>query len=167
MSGAIKASAADFIAQKSPTSAKPGQTTKIFLNYKRNFALLLYGGVYQGVIQEYLFNGIYPCLFGTDNAIVTAAKKVLFDMFVTTPILCLPVAYIIKALIFRQTFMEGIRRYVNDVKTNNLLTKCWLVWGPVQSITFTVIPTQFRISFCAFFSFFWLILLSRIASEGE
>ena len=156
------------VAQKSTVIEKVKEKSrKTFVNYRRNLAFLFYGGAYQGIFQEFLFNGIFPRLFGDDVGIGTAKKKVMFDMLVISPCLCLPVAYIIKSLVFQESFQDGIRRYVSDVRTNGLLKKYWSVWFPVQCLTFTVIPVQFRITFIACFSFFWLILLSTIASKND
>ena len=166
--GAIKASAADFVAQKSSASAPDSvKTTETVLSYKRNLAFFLYGGLYLGMFQEFLFNGVYPRIFGGGTGIITAAKTVFLDIIIIYSSLGLSMAYILKALVFRETFMEGFRRYVNDVKNNNLITKCWQLWVPVQFITFTVIPTHFRTSFVAFVSFFWMIMFSSVANKGE
>ena len=119
------------------------------------------------MFQEFLFNGVFPILFGEGDGLIIAAKKVLLDQFVISPFLCLPMAYIIKAIVFRQSVSDGVQSYIYDVKNNSLLTKYWLVWFPVQCLTFTVVPTQFRITFIACFSFFWLILLSKIAGKSD
>jgi len=160
----MNASAADLVAQKSSVLAAvvKEKTTKA-LDYRRNLAFLLYGGFYDGMAQEFLFNGVFPILFGEGGGFITAAKKVLFDMLVMSPCLCLPMAYIIKAIVYRQSVSDGVQSYIYDVKNKSLLKKFWLVWFPVQCLTFTVVPTQFRIAFMSCFSFFWLILLSIIA----
>lgn len=136
------------------------------VNIRRNMAFIIYGGLYQGIFQEFLFNGIFPRIFGDGTSALTVAKKVMFDMLFISPLICLPFAYIIKALVFQQSFLDGVKKYISDVKNNGLLGKYWLVWCPVQCMTFTIIPTEFRISFIACFSFFWLILLSTISSKN-
>jgi len=162
----MKASAADAVAQKSAAVATAVKE-RTPVDLRRNLAFLFYGGAYQGMFQEFLYNTVFPFLFGEGGGAIVAFKKVAFDMLVITPFLCLPIAYIIKALVFKQTFMTGINRYINDVKNNSLLKKYWMVWIPVQSLTFTIIPIHFRITFIAAFSFFWLILLSTIASKSD
>jgi len=157
----VKASAADLIAQSNEEKSADSSTVR------RNFAFILYGGMYQGVIQEHIFNHIFPVLFGTSTSPMTVATKVIFDMLILSPFLCLPVAYLTKSAIFQYSPMEAIRRYISDIRERGLLTKYWSLWGPVQCLTFSIVPEHFRIAFIADVSFFWLILLSSISAKGE
>lgn len=160
---ALKASTADIVAQKAASVAASIKD----IDVRRNAAFLVYGGAYQGIFQEFLFNRIFPLLFGDDVGLTTVLKKVMVDMFIVSPFLCLPVAYIIKALAFKQSAMDGVKRYIGDVKNSGLLIKYWKVWAPVQTMTFTIVPAKFRITFIACFSFFWLIVLSAISSKND
>jgi hypothetical protein len=160
---ALKASTADIVAQKAASVAASIKD----IDVRRNAAFLVYGGAYQGIFQEFLFNRIFPLLFGDDVGLTTALKKVMVDMFIVSPFLCLPVAYVIKALAFKQSAIDGVKRYIGDVKNSGLLIKYWKVWAPVQTMTFTIVPAQFRITFIACFSFFWLIVLSAISSKND
>jgi len=65
----------------------------------------------------------------------------------------------------RYSAKEAFRRYVDDIRNHGLLTKYWLLWGPVQCLTFSIVPEHFRVTFIAAVSFFWLIILSSIASK--
>lgn len=60
-----------------------------------------------------------------------------------------------------------MRRYWHDVRRNGLWTKYFALWGPVQCLTFSVVPEHYRVSFIACVSFFWLIILSTISSKNE
>lgn len=133
----------------------------------RNLAFLLYGGLYQGCAQHFLYNVCFPKWFGANTAPLTVVKKVSFDLLVLTPALCLPTAYLTKALIFRYSLKEGLRRYITDVKENGLLKKYSMIWGPVHCLTFGVVPAHLRIVFIAAFSFVWLILLSSLTSKSD
>jgi protein Mpv17 len=133
----------------------------------RNLAYLLYGGLYQGCAQHFLYNVCFPVWFGDNKNILTVLKKVSFDLLVLTPTLCLPTAYLTKALIFRYSLQEGLKRYIHDVKNNGLLKKYSLMWGPVHCLTFGVIPAHLRIVFIAAFSFVWLIVLSSLTSKSD
>lgn len=135
------------------------------LDFKRNLAFVLYGGLYQGCCQEFIYNNIFPAWFGTGISTKTVLTKVLFDLGVLTPLLCLPLAYLVKALIFQYTFKEGIRLYLEDVSEHGLLRKYWMIWFPVQCLTFGVVPQHYRIAFIALISFFWLIILSSISGR--
>jgi protein Mpv17 len=177
----IKASAADIVAQKrqfklrdekqqkqqdddderSIDTETAGQET----DYQRNLAYLLYGVIYQGIAQEFVYNHLYPAWFGTGTSVGVVATKVLFDLLVQTTLVTLPIAYLTKALIYRHSFREALRRYFDDIYNHGLLKKYVLLWGPVQCLTFSIVPEHLRVTFIAFVSFFWLIILSTIASR--
>lgn len=134
---ACKASTADLVVQKStsstPTttngdgSSKTNNTEKISsFEYKRNLAFFFYGGAYQGCVQEHIFNHVFPFLFGNGVDIRTVATKVFVDMLIISPFLCLPVAYMIKGAIYKNSFVSSIKRYIHDVRVNNLLMKNWM-----------------------------------------
>ncbi len=180
--GGMQASAADFIAQKTSqnngkdkaveirggtNSASPTILSRPSFETKRNLAFLLYGGIYQGCFQEHLFNKIFPMIFGEGNGLMTVGLKVSFDMLVVSPFLCLPVAYLIKGIIYKLSLFESIQRYVHDVRENGLLKTYWTIWWPVQAFNFMLVPKQFRISFIACFSFMWLMILSAISGKAE
>lgn len=180
----LQASAADYITQKTSQMKLQGKENAVEVRggthsasvtslsrpsfeLKRNLAFLLYGGIYQGCFQEHLFNKIFPVIFGEGNGLLTVALKVAFDMLIVSPFLCLPVAYLIKGLIYRLSIMDSIQRYVHDVRENGLLRTYWSIWWPVQAFNFMLVPKQFRISFIACFSFMWLMILSAISGKSE
>ncbi|CAK0808940.1 unnamed protein product, partial [Prorocentrum cordatum] len=117
-------------------------------HWRRTLAFFLYGGFYQGCAQYFIFNVCYPVWFGEGQDLLTISEKVLFDQFVLTPFLCLPIAYLIKALTLNADLPAGMRRYVEDAG-NDLLVKYWLLWGPVQCVTFGVVPAHWRVPFMA------------------
>ena len=65
--------------------------------WPRTLAFLLYGGLYQGICQLFIFNEVFPALFGTGTDLGTVTAKVLTDQFVLTPLLCLQ-PYVIVAV---------------------------------------------------------------------
>lgn len=134
---------------------------------KFTYLLQLYGAAYQGVAQEFIYNHLYPVWFGQSTQPVTVLTKVLFDLLVQTTLVTLPVAYLTKAAIFRHSPKEGMRRYWEDVTKNGLLKKYFYLWGPVQCLTFSVVPEHLRISFVAAVSFFWLIIFSTVSGRRQ
>lgn len=176
----IKAALADTVAQKraAKEAVQPEGTTETDslilgeiegtpFEKRRNFAFFAYGALYQGVSQEIIFNEVFPAIFGQGTDFPTVISKVLFDSMVITPFLCLPVAYVVKSVIFQYSFKEAMSRYKDDVLNNGLLVKYWSLWAPVQCLTFGVVPQHLRIVFIAFVSFFWLIIFSSIAAKGQ
>jgi len=148
------------------SDALESEDTSSEIMWQRTLAFLLYGGLYQGCAQYFIFNECFPLWFGPGEDILTVVEKVIFDQFVITPLLCLPVIYLLKAIVFAYPVSEGFRRYFVDAQ-NDLLIKYWALWTPVQCLTFGVVPTQWRIPFIAFVSFFWLIVLSSITARDD
>jgi len=60
---------------------------------RRCLIFLIYGGLYQGCAQEYIYNDILPIL-GTGTDVKTVAKKVVLDMAFISPLICIPSKYI-------------------------------------------------------------------------
>mmetsp|Transcript_10 Transcript_10/g.8 ORF Transcript_10/g.8 Transcript_10/m.8 type:complete len:334 (-) Transcript_10:348-1349(-) len=142
----------------------PNNNPKVEL--KRNLAFVLYGGMYQGMAQQYIFNSLFPQWFGTGNDIYTVLTKVIFNLVIISPLICLPIAYIVNAMVYGQGLLQGFEKYIYDLKYSNLLISYYSIWFPVGLATFGVIPEHLRIAFISFISFFWLIILSTISSSS-
>ena len=154
------------ISMQKPLTDEMNQSKQ--LEYQRNFAFILYGGLYQGIAQEYLYNHLFPLWFGIGNDMATVFTKVLFDLTVVSPFICIPIAYIVKSIIYRQHWWsDGIAKYVYDLRYNRLLFTYYAIWCPAGICSFGLIPDHYRIAFIAFISFFWLILLSTISSSSK
>lgn len=165
----MKGGFADGVAQaREKNQANEAGKDKTF-SLLRNFAFIMYAGAYQGCAQHFIYNELFPLWFSESPEITSVAPKVLFDMFVLTPAVCLPIAYLTKAAIFNgpamRSFQAGTLRYLYDVRNNGLLTKYWSLWVPVQSINFSLVPPHLRIAFIAVVSFFWVIILSGVMGQ--
>ena len=155
----VKASVADGIAQKiGPLDD---------LELRRNLAYVLYGGIFVGAMCHYEYDVVFPLLFGIEHSLWTSFREVLFDNFVSAPLLWLPPAYLIKAVVYDYSLQEGLQKYVDDVMQNSLLRKYWTVWLPAQSVSFTVVPDHLRVAFMASVSFFWFIIFSTVSSGSS
>jgi hypothetical protein len=154
--------------QNAPILANNGDT-KSKIEIQRTIAFLLYGGFYQGMAQQYIYSTLFPLWFGTDEAtnINTLLTKVFFDNAIVSVCVCLPIAYLTKAIIFGKTFQDGLDKYVEDITTRNLLFRYWSIWIPAQFCTFGVVPEHLRIAFVAFVSFFWLLILSSVSANED
>jgi protein Mpv17 len=161
----IKASAADLVAQQKPAENEDKDES---FDGKRNVGLMLYGGLYQGMCQQFIYSEWYPSLFGDSTSIFTTLEQVFMDMAVLAPFVCLPLAYLSKGFCKdgRVGLVEGLERYLNHVQEEGLLFRFWSIWIPVQCVTFSIVPMHLRIPFIAFISFFWLMLLSQISSQA-
>jgi len=158
-----KAAASDTISQRRAALVAALETRDSFC-WSRNAAFTAYGAIYTGCVQHYLYNEVYPHIFGSGTSMATVLQEVAFDNFVHAPLLCLPTLYLLKAIVFEQPLAEGLSKYVSDAR-GDLLLKYWAVWIPSQCLTFSVVPEHLRIAFVAFVSFFWLIILSTISSR--
>ena len=189
----VKASVADGIAQARPIAIKKKQQTNDIndqenptfidfstlssnyttnswiddLEFRRNVAYIIYGGLFIGALCHYEYDVLFPILFGTEHTFLTSIKEVLFDNFITAPIVWLPPAYFVKAVMYNYSLTEGLNRYINDITKNGLLKKYWTVWLPAQSVSFTVVPDHLRVVFMACISFFWFILFSTVSASGS
>lgn len=120
----VKASAADWIAQQ--------QQEEYNLDVSRNVAFLVYGGLYSGMAQQFMYTTIFPNMFGNDLDWVGLASQVSFDMLCVGPLLCLPLCYTVKSLVCSNNggLQQGLEKYVHDVTTQGLLLKYWGLWTP-------------------------------------
>jgi protein Mpv17 len=161
----IKASAADLVAQQHPVETDKEEQD---FDGKRNIGLMLYGGLYQGMCEQFIYSEMYPSLFGDSTSIFTILQQVFLDMAVLAPFVCLPLSYATKGLVKDGSvgLAEGLERYLNHVQEKGLLLRFWSIWVPVQCVTFSIIPMHLRIPFIAFISFFWMMLLSHISSQA-
>ncbi|KAL7531678.1 hypothetical protein ACHAWF_003869 [Thalassiosira exigua] len=147
----VKASVADGIAQL----RKAGWDD---LEFRRNLAYVLYGGVVVGALCHFEYDLVFPLLFGDEHNLWTSFRD-------DGPLVWLPPAYLVKAMVYGYELEEGLRRYAIDVKENGLLQKYWAIWLPAQSISFTVVPDHLRVAFMASVSFFWFILFSTVSES--
>lgn len=143
----------------------PVSVKKTFsLDVRRTLVFLIYGGFYQGCVLEIVYNDILP-LLGKGTDVRTVAKKVAADMGFISPLITIPMAYLVKGLLLGNTPVDSIKNYYSDVVHEKVVLKNWMIFVPVQCLTFSVVPEHLRVSFVACVSFFWMILLSCILSS--
>lgn len=162
----LKGCVADGIAQ---SSERDDAGKRRSFSWPRNLAFLMYAGGYSGCMQHFIFNEMFPSMFGIGSDLKTVVSKVFFELFILTPFLTLPLVYLIKALMFKgpalKHLRESLTKYAVDVVKHGILNKYWMVWGPVMSLAFSVVPEHLRIAFIAAVSFFWTILLSSFVNR--
>eukprot|EP00581_Thalassiosira_minuscula_P010515 CAMPEP_0183710724 /NCGR_PEP_ID=MMETSP0737-20130205/6387_1 /TAXON_ID=385413 /ORGANISM="Thalassiosira miniscula, Strain CCMP1093" /LENGTH=254 /DNA_ID=CAMNT_0025939053 /DNA_START=159 /DNA_END=923 /DNA_ORIENTATION=+ len=161
LTASTKAAVADSTAQYRDTA-----TTKF--DIRRNISMALYSGLVLGILVELMYNNVFPRMFAPQgSSLVRALKMTFFDAFINAPFLWLPPAYIAKAMVYRNSKREAIRKYITDVKEYGLLKKYWSLWLPMTMINFLFVPEHFRVAFVASVSFFWMIILSVVANNGK
>jgi hypothetical protein len=133
------------------------------LAMKRNMVTLIYSGIYQGLAMEFVYNTLFPKLFGTSILL-----KVFVSMFVVSPFLGFPLAYLVKASVFRHhSAMNAMQQYWHDVRHEGLLKTYWMVWIPLQTVAFAVVPQHFRTTFITGVSFCWMIIFSSMSTKEQ
>ena len=154
-----KATVADLFAQQ----RQKAKGTKF--DYRRVLSFLVYGSLYQGCVQELIYNNLYNYLFGTATTAKVVVKKVMFDAVFHNAMVCIPMAYAVKSMIYRYSLKKGIQQYIDDVMHHGLLIKYYAIWMPVNAMIFTIVPPHWRIAVMATVSFFWMMILSTISSR--
>mmetsp|Transcript_10444 Transcript_10444/g.17283 ORF Transcript_10444/g.17283 Transcript_10444/m.17283 type:complete len:261 (-) Transcript_10444:152-934(-) len=161
---ATKGGLADVVAQRSE-QAQDEKAGQALHDYRRTLVFILYGGIYQGMTLELLYNRLFNEWFGEK-----ILAKLAFNQLVLAPFVTLPVAYIAKGIVFG-TFLHQpgavLNEYWHDVRYNGLLTTFWKLWTPMNFVMFAIIPPAWRITFSACISFIWTIILSRIALSAK
>lgn len=150
----LKASAADWVAQ----------TQQKEHDVNRNLAFILYGGLYQGCVQTFIFSVLFPFWF-PDPSFQSILTQVGIDILILGPMVCMPTVYTMKALFAGEEGSAGIKKYLDHVQNKGILFKYWSIWGPVQTLNFGIIPHHLRVVFVAMVSFFWICLLSTVSSS--
>ena len=162
----FKASAADLVVQSQDEEQKQkDKEPALDFDLQRNLGFLLYGGIYQGCVQEYLYNTVFPSVFGDSHSWLSVFEQVALDMTVLTPFVCLPISYMMRAAVADESLLDGLRKYASHVQYEGLLQRYWSIWAPVQVLTFGFLPHHLRIPFVAFVSFFWLMILSSLSKK--
>ena len=142
------------------------QTTREF-DVKRMLRFGLWGGLYCGTVEHWIYNVLFTALWPEPIA-VNAFKKMVGDVFVHTPLLYFPVYYMAKSVILGNSISDGLEQYKYEWKTVNV--ECWKIWAVVQFVLFYFVPIPFRLATMGIFSLFWMSYLllfhSSLATEN-
>ena len=179
IAGGIESSAADFVAQiqeqqslrlfsnmKGRQQYLDGLKRKTQIDWKRNISFLLYGGLCLGIAYEWIYNVLFPKMFGASTNLPSALGMTIFECFVISPFLSIPFSYLISAAISRKSFRKAIRNYWRDATKNGLLTTYCAFFGPFQVALFVFVPAHLRMTVTSAVSFIWCIVLSKAAAKA-
>jgi Mpv17 / PMP22 family len=178
VTGAIKGLAADLISQTSSKKNRQPQLRKSepirggsapsnpphthSIDVKQSISFLLYSGIYQGMGLELIYNVWMPKVLGD-----SVALNVAVAMFLVSPFLTLPVAYLFKALVYKTSAKDALLQYWDDVRINGLLTTYWKIWIPVQTFACSMVPKHLRIPFIQAISFIWMLIFTNISTSKK
>jgi protein Mpv17 len=187
----VKAGTADLLAQKQQQQGKELQQQRQYappsmqqshhqgphqpFDLSRNLSFVFYGGLVQGMFQQFLFTAIYPVMFGHEHTLFTTLQQVAFDVGVM-PFVYLPIVYSMKGLLgasskhsepdLQASVRDGLAKLGDDILHKGLLKTYWSIWIPAQCLTFSVVPSHLRVLFVALVSFCWVTILSSISSSA-
>jgi len=194
----MKTGAADIIAQKlasnnnqkkkeiSTTNGEKGiisSSSSFQFDKKRFLTFVLYGGMYLGWFQHFLFTKIYTRLFPLAavfakqtlkekirnwSGAFAVIQQVSFEAFLHWPWLYIPMYYVIQQLV---TIMSSstnmnigtIQRLVSEKLRQNWkedLFFCWGFWVPCSLINFSTMPLNYQAPFTAFAGLFYMSYFS-------
>jgi len=183
IAGGLESSAADFVAQiqeykihrqlSQDSDCGPGRNCagekisirKRKLDLKRTLSFVLYGGICSGIAYEWIYNVLFPRLFGAGSNLSSSIVKASTEIFLIAPLMTIPISYIINAAINKASVRHAISKYWHDVTQSGLLTTYCAMFGPFQVIVFTFVPAHLRIPFTSTVSFLWYIFLSKTLSR--
>jgi len=175
----LKTGASDVIAQK--LNAKRSNEGKKKLDKRRLASFLLYGGLYLGYFQYFLFAKVYSKWFPMAQVFATqsirekmrdpigaldVARQVTFEALVHWPWLYIPAFYVVQQTVAPKGFslssmIEKIRKnWKEDVRL------CWKVWIPAAIFNFSSVPLNYQVPFVAFVSLFYMTFFSLRRGGG-
>lgn len=134
---------------------------------RRSIAFGIHGLLYIGVVQYVLWIRIFPFIIRNLPAKVArreTSTMVVMDMALHIPFLYFPVFYVLKELIVNEGNLNTLMlRSAYTIWRTNLcedIKMSWTVWGPVQCVTFSIIPMHLRVPFVSAVNFMWTCILS-------
>lgn len=151
----VKTSVADIMAQKIIEGKQD-------VDWRRNAGFCVFGFLYLGLGQYWLYNKLFHRLCAPLKAKygynVTVAAKVFLDQAIHHPFLYFPVFYSIKATVEGKDLAWAWNKYTTELWDS--VQKLWMIWVPSQIVNFALVPMHYRIPFVAAVSFVWTTVLS-------
>jgi len=141
-------------------------------DYRRNAIFLLWGAVYLGGVQYFVYNTLFTrVLFPSAGKFVakpfrqkladtagqvTVVKQVFLDQFVHHPFVLFPAFYTTKQFMEDgkfdgSTVPIALQKYAQNYQAD--LLACWTTWVPAFLVNFSICPLWARVPFVAVISF--------------
>jgi len=189
----LKTAAADLFAQtisRELVVGKDGEASYFEkIDLQRVSVFFLYGALYLGAFQYFLFTSVYPRLFPLAQKFAqkplrmklkdpiggfSVIKQVSIEALLHWPLLLVPLYYICQELVVtivsasehgesKGTMITNLRRSVRRKLRSNWwddLKLCWLIWIPSSLCNFSTLPLEWQVPFTALVSFVYTFILS-------
>ena len=154
----VKAGLADLLVQKVIEQ-------RCEVDRRRLATFVIFGGVYQGCFQYWMFNHWFEAVF-PGRALWPTIKKIAAVNFIGDPVFFFPCFYLLKESLLRPP-SEVLRLDTVRCALGNYYSNCcidwrntWLTWIPGHCVTYGLLPMHLRMPWVAGVSFGYLSLLS-------
>lgn len=176
----VKTVAADLLTQKAALR-RPWREVDV----RRMGVFAMYGALYLGAVQYFLFMHAYPAILPRANhfaALPFSAKlrdgrglasvlaQVALDQGLHWPLSAIPCFYLFKGL-GEQIPLATTWAALRDNWPSDVLA-CWAFWLPADTISFGILPLHWQVPFAAVVSFAYTAFVSfrrgeRLQSVGK
>mmetsp|Transcript_123434 Transcript_123434/g.224382 ORF Transcript_123434/g.224382 Transcript_123434/m.224382 type:complete len:211 (+) Transcript_123434:49-681(+) len=141
----------------------------------RNVCFATFSGLYSGFVMHFVCNLAYPRLFGCGTNLATVAKKLSTDHFIHVPFICMPCYYFWQETFFvplengstqiphwgSAVFSDTFTRWHEQIW--GVMWEYWKIWTPAHVVTFKFMPEPLRVTWIAWVSALWLVVLSFLS----
>mmetsp|Transcript_12949 Transcript_12949/g.20766 ORF Transcript_12949/g.20766 Transcript_12949/m.20766 type:complete len:408 (+) Transcript_12949:69-1292(+) len=162
----VKTSFADLLVQKFVEK-------RTEIDWRRNSAFGLFGLLYLGGVQYFLYVPVFRRLFPNAEAFatkpvkeklkdttgqLTMLKQVFLDQCIHHPFFYFPSFYAMKEIVVGGKLQDAKKKYQRNFKDD--IFALWKIWVPATMVNFTFMPMWGRIPFVASTSLVWTCILS-------
>jgi len=150
------------------------------IDWSRNMTFSLFGLVYLGGWQYYLYCKIFPKLFPGASRFATmsirqklqdktgqmnAIGQILMDQFVHHPWMYFPCFYMLKQMMNGNDAHSGLMMYKENIMED--LMALWKIWIPAMTFNFIFCPMWMRIPLVATTSLGWTMIISYMRGSND
>ena len=125
------------------------------LDKPRMLSAGLFGGLWQGCGQYFVYNVAFTSLIGGGTCTKTVLKKLAADCFIHTPFMWLPVNLSMYEMIKNGSLNRVPDRWRSEV-IPTMKVYC-MVWPGVNFLNFMFVPMELRMTVIFFASIFWYL----------
>jgi len=125
------------------------------LDKPRMLSAGLFGGLWQGCGQYFVYNVAFTSLIGAGTCTKTVLKKLAADCFIHTPFMWLPVNLSMYEMIKNGSLNRVPDRWRSEV-IPTMKVYC-MVWPGVNFLNFMFVPIELRMTVIFFASIFWYL----------
>ena len=130
-----------------------------------------FGGMYTGALCHYVYpwypklvTRFMPKLFQS-SALWIGLGCTVIDNFIHNPIFYIPAFYLYTDTVQGASFDESCRHLRSDWVS--VASTCWIVWVPLQTLNFSVVPPSGRIIFVNVCNLVWNVVIDFLSHDND